>query len=335
MEDVIELEGFPPSIHRYPYHGRDDFLAIMDYERSLPYSNKHEIFLVTDINKERFECDFRYADETMFSRSWKEYLVHLNILLMKMPSAPHERAIQSLQRLITIATLRQGLVYDIRSEGSKYQKLQSRVKQPDNQIYPARFQSRGYPSIVFEVAKSETGRQLQRDTEKWLFECQNEVLSVITIYIGKRNRTMTLRRSTVENGSLAMKQEVDITVEPGILRSQGAPVISNAPFTIPFSHLLLREPNFWTWPRERDLQLTKADLTILAEDTWKLHLGSSSRKSTLKQPSEAVPWLIANITTLLAILGTLLLAPQAKPFPWLVVLLAIQLAIFITFLFKL
>ncbi|CAG7946462.1 unnamed protein product [Penicillium nalgiovense] len=96
-----------------------------------------------------------------------------------------------------------------------------------------------------------------------------------------------------------------------------------------------REPEFWTWPRERDLQLTKADLINLAEDTWKLHLDSSSRKSTIKQPSKAFPWLVAIIATLLAILATPLLTPQVKPFPWLVVLYAILLAMFVTLFFKL
>jgi hypothetical protein len=86
MKDV-ELKGFPPSTHQYPYQGRDDFLAILDYERSLPYS-KHETFLVTNINKKTFKRDFHYSDDTLFSRSWKEYLSHLNILLIKIHSGP-------------------------------------------------------------------------------------------------------------------------------------------------------------------------------------------------------------------------------------------------------
>ncbi|CAG7940169.1 unnamed protein product [Penicillium nalgiovense] len=222
MEDVIELERFPLNIHRYPYQGRDDFLAIMNYERHQQGDVRVRLSLLR-------RNDFFTLVEGISS--------HLNILVIKIPSGSHERAIESIQGLIIIAALRQGLVHDIRFDGSQDQELQSCVKQPDNQIYPARLTSRSYPSIVFEVAKTETGLQLQRDTEKWLFECQNEVLSMITIHIGKRNQTMTLRRSAVENGSLAMKQEVDITVEPGILGSQGVPVISNAPFIIPFSNL--------------------------------------------------------------------------------------------------
>jgi hypothetical protein len=44
----------------------------------------------------------------------------------------------SIRGLVTIAALRQGLVPDIQSDGSKDQELQSSVsaKQPDNQIHP-------------------------------------------------------------------------------------------------------------------------------------------------------------------------------------------------------
>jgi hypothetical protein len=142
---------------------------------------------------------------------------------------------------------------------------------------------------------------------------------------------MTLQRWTGENGSLVIKQEVDITVKTG--NPHSVPVVSNAAFTIPFYHLFMRQPNRWTWPRERDVQLTEADLTILAEKTWKLRLGSS-RKSILKQPAAAFSWLVAILATLLAILATPFLATQVKPFLWLVALLVILLAILVTLLSK-
>lgn len=88
MSDALAcgVEDFPSSIHRYPYKGKNDLLTIISYEMSLREPN--DIFLITNINKHRFETDFLNTD----NNTWKEYFHSSQLLVIKMALRPHEIA---------------------------------------------------------------------------------------------------------------------------------------------------------------------------------------------------------------------------------------------------
>lgn len=68
MTDNGENERLHREIPQYPYNGRDDLLAILDYEFPLHFPNE-DFLLFTNVSSDRFQRDFLYSDETKFASS--------------------------------------------------------------------------------------------------------------------------------------------------------------------------------------------------------------------------------------------------------------------------
>ena len=269
MTDNGENEG-PRRIPQHPYNGRDDFLAILDYEFPLPFP-KNEFLLFTNISDGQFQRDFLHSDETIFLRSWKEYSSSFQLLLVKMLSPPHEQAIAVLVQLIIEKAVLQGLSDELqflRSQNRRLDLDQDTIsKQADDSIVPTAFNNRGSPTITIEVARSESDALLQRDAENWLRGTQG-LLSVITILVCRDSHNLELRRWIMQNGAPVVAQEVLVNVRRSRTRKQDHFDVTGGPFTIPFFHLFLRQPN--PNSSEADFHLTAVDLDRLARMTWSL-----------------------------------------------------------------
>jgi hypothetical protein len=251
-----------PSFRRYPYKGRDDFLAVMDYERSLP--NKNRIFLITNINQHQFELDFLNTQDRTFSRVWKEYLFSSQLLSIKMTLRAHERAGWSLADLIIHAAEQQmGNPFRLINEQQSDITLNTGIKRGDETLIPLDLEDREYPSVVIEVGLSETlpNLNLNRDVERWVRGSDGGIKAVITIDF-KRDREMVIRRWCLESNVPVVKQETTVTRTPITSTTQ----ITNAPFIVPFDNLYLREVTAGT--NEGDIQITNNQLHRLAEDVW-------------------------------------------------------------------
>ncbi|KAJ5676953.1 uncharacterized protein N7477_002586 [Penicillium maclennaniae] len=277
MTDNGENDGLSQEIiPQYPYNGRDNFLAILDHEFTPPFA-KNEFLLCTNISDGQFQRDFLHSDENdendkRILRSVKEYSSSSQSLLVKMHSAPHEQAISALVQLITEKAVRQGISDELnfpRSESRRLHPGQNTIiKEADDSIVPMAFRDRGSPTITIEVARSESDVQLQRDAENWLVGSHGQVLSVITILVRQESHDLVLRRWTMQSGAPAVAQEVLVNVHRSRLRNQDRFNVSGGPFTIPFFHLFLRQPN--PNSNEADFQFTAVDLDRLARRTWNL-----------------------------------------------------------------
>jgi len=264
VDSVIESEGLPPNIHHYPYKGRDDYEEIWNYEHSLP--DQLEYFLITNIGKAAFEHNFLNNEEHLFRNSWKDYFISTNSLLIRMPTKAHERAARNfgyyVKKEADLISPECRLVLcgssDIHSD--------TQVKRPDESFLPRTLQNREDPTVVVEVALSESSTDLQKSAECYLNNSNGVVKVLITIRL-QHKQEMVLRRWCIRNGAPVIDQETIIVKRRRKTRSnQDTLHFTNAPFIIPFQDLYLRQPA----PRtdEGDVKLTQNVLTMLVGDTW-------------------------------------------------------------------
>jgi len=264
MEDSLarELEYVLPSIHRYPYKGRDDFVEIWDYELSIP--DRDDYFLMTNINKHTFEHDFVGTDDNFFLKTCNEYCHLSQSLLIRMRSAEREYARAEFTNLISVAAVQMGLPHALQFLGSRDYQLGPKKKQADDAYVPKVLASRPYPSVVLEVAWSESASKLRADAERWLTVSNGEVKAAITILVKKRSFDIIIQRWNIVDGALVIQQETRIMKQDSGVNSRASVVFIGAPFIIPFHILFLRPAAPST--NEGDIVLADIDLIHLARD---------------------------------------------------------------------
>lgn len=258
----LELDDFPPCIHRYPYKGRDDFLRI--YESYLP--NGPVYFLMKNVNKDSFERDFVNTDEDLFIKAWKEYCFSTKSLLIRMPpSAPHAAAVGFSISFLTMATRELGPEYRVRPFAAGRIDIGGKSLAADGGFMPKSDPQRRVPTVVFEVGVSESGPLMQRKIGFWLTRTDGAIQAVIVIRL-KNEREVVLQRWCISNGAPAMEQETVMEKLYGTTSELSTIRVTNAPFVIPFEKLYLREPR--PNSRERDIHLSQQDLKELLSDIW-------------------------------------------------------------------
>jgi hypothetical protein len=265
MSDSLASGHDDLPLRQYPYKGRDDFLAVMDYEESLP--NRSEIFLITNINKDQFELDFLNTHDKIFLHAWKEYDFSSRVLIIKMPLEPHEKAGRSLAYLIMrIAEQQMGPEFAILNKGAYDIRVDGKIKRADETLIPESDMDRTYPAVAVEVGLSQTAASLTESAKHWLTESDGEIRAVITVELSGNCRSITIGRWSLENNDAVMKQATTISKTFGERRSQTTFQVTGAPFTIPFEDLYLRpaKPN----TNEQDIQITDAQLRHLANLIW-------------------------------------------------------------------
>ncbi|KAJ5291821.1 hypothetical protein N7478_001072 [Penicillium angulare] len=212
-----------------------------------------------------------------------DYSPSLQILIITMPSQPHEEAACSFG--IIIATLAKEIeVYRrISNWGSTLIETPDRSKQADRSWVPARLQSE-FPTVALEVGFSVTTAKLERDIAWWINTSKGDVKMGLTIdikrsgsieikswtpplmpvpshvYITAHGRPVVDRRIS-DPPSPRMAQRIFITRG----RDGCNPTIEGGDLIIPFHALMLEQPR----EGEHDLVLTtELLLQDLAERVW-------------------------------------------------------------------
>jgi len=262
--DRLELEDFPPDIHRYPYKGRDDFLRI--HESFLP--NGPEYFLMTNVDKDSFERDFVNTDEGLFIRAWNEYCFSTKSLLIRMPPCEfHASAVGSFTGEVLMATRELGPKYRLVAYGDRAINIGGKSLAVDGGFVLKSDPNRRVPTVVFEVGLSESGTHMQRKIDFWLTQSNGLIQAVVFIRL-RREWQVVLQRWGISNGAPAMEQETIIEKIYGRKRSDPSTVqVTNAPFIIPFNKLYLRDP--LPNSRERDIHLSQESLELMFTDIWR------------------------------------------------------------------
>jgi hypothetical protein len=271
MGDALDSvpEDFPPGIQRYPYKGRDDFLAIWDYESCLPDQRE---FLVTNISKDVFDSVFLYNDEKPFRNSWKEYIIASQLLVFEMaaPQPLHEKpgALLGLGLVNKANGMGNGsLANQLIPLGGTAVLLGRRYKRPDASFRPGYLPNRQYPTVVFETALTESPLKLRRDAHRWVVDSEGQT-TAITIRVDREREQMVLRRWVLANGQPVMRNSTTIDHVRGRLRSSNpTAVMTGAPFVIPYQEVYGREPRNAS---DRDVSWSKRDLERFSLTVWAL-----------------------------------------------------------------
>jgi hypothetical protein len=263
MSDALASGHDDLPFNRYPYQGKGDFLNLMDYERSLP--NRSSIFLITNINKQQFERQFLNTHDRTFSWMWKEYIYSSRLHFVKMPLRPHEIAGRSFALLIILTAEQQmGSALGIVNYGTSDFMLNESIKCANESLIPEILERRlEYPPVVIEISESQA--KLDYDANSWLIGSDGAVKAVITVHI-KGDQKIMIQRWCLESDVPVVKQETTMTkLFRKTTRSSSTTVqVANAPFTIPFEQLYLREPTPHT--NEGDIQITDSQLRKLANN---------------------------------------------------------------------
>ena len=120
-------------------------------------------------------------------------------------------------------------------------------------------QSRDWPTLVVEIAFSETPSKLVSDVCFWLEGTKRTAQVVVTLTINWQNPQITLERWEQQNSHAHRVQKI------AIYKVNQRTTVQGGPLVIGFKELFLRPSDT---PRETDIQLGEEQLTLLATMIW-------------------------------------------------------------------
>ncbi|KAJ5835688.1 hypothetical protein N7447_001714 [Penicillium robsamsonii] len=126
------------------------------------------------------------------------------------------------------------------------------------------------PTVTSEVGYSESEKKLESDVSFWLNPDQGCANVTLTLRIDKKKPALTLNnwqkadnrvtRNSTHHRGIEEKQSIMMT-----RGDNGQVVLSGHPLVIPFELFFRRQP---IGNQERDLEITKERLTIMAQNIW-------------------------------------------------------------------
>ncbi|CAG8193444.1 unnamed protein product [Penicillium salamii] len=193
------LEDLPSSIKRYVYEGESSFLRILSEELYHREPSERSAFLLFHVSGEMIEVLFDPNKETtILTRNTSSFDLNEELLLIKMPSNEHSIATSAVDHAVMATLLPMGLNEHLLAYPGATTQGNARGKQPDCGWGPRR-PPRNHPkrpSVVLEVAWSESDAKLNSDVRFWLNPTD-----------GNARTCLTLRVDSVE-GARRLNQEL-------------------------------------------------------------------------------------------------------------------------------
>ncbi|KAJ5788603.1 hypothetical protein N7457_003593 [Penicillium paradoxum] len=293
-EQDHDSEVLPLSVRRYDYKDKDQFAQILTLERerlldSMRHSRKisdidtgsgrseqeptTEIteYIIFSIDPTTFHQDFLSLDAIPNFSIRTSFNPNTKTLTVKMVTGEHTQLAFTLHKAVDKALARMGL------DEALYQYLgvdidiNGRKKQPDMGWGPKQ-PPRGYPkrpSVVLEVAVSETRKKLRQDVDLWLDPVRGNANVVIAIKLSRWRAMVTIdlwKWDTV-NGKSINSQHMEVSEN-----EYDEVKLSGGPLVIPFRLLFLRDPQT---PQETDVIIDKEWLQKVAECGWDMQFSNS------------------------------------------------------------
>ncbi|KAK2756088.1 hypothetical protein FQN54_005495 [Arachnomyces sp. PD_36] len=259
----------PPGTSEYKYSGFEDMEKAVSeaYDRFINH-NQSPLVLFTAVPPEEVEQNPDNFPGKL------DYYPTLHILVLSIPSFPHEVAAGVFEQLMTLKAIERGVRRSLSPRGSTTAKTPSRQKDPDKSWspYPSSLppgRSLDWPTVALEVAFSESSGQLKQDMGWWLNASNGDVFSTISIDIKRQSGDIYI--STWEQGGIPTRQHPNpeprarqnIAVYRGG-NGQDPTVMMDGDLRIPFHELLLRNPG----QGESDFTFTREDILEIATGTW-------------------------------------------------------------------
>ncbi|EEA25660.1 hypothetical protein TMatcc_006114 [Talaromyces marneffei ATCC 18224] len=256
------------------YHWKDNdyFLSIRDAE-TLKYMTDQsgcasQYFVFLNVSNEIFNLYFTDTNDYQFNAD--SYYLNEEAIVIKMISPMHETAHSTFFSILVTKLSDMKLDRKLQSLAASVTKANNRHKEPDQSYRPFRLpkgRSHKWPSLTVEVGFSESRTKLANDARWWLTESAGDVKDVITIYIRKVTKEITIENwNLVPGPNGPMFPRVTYRTVLSQKRDSDDVKISNeVPMTIPFENLFLRPAE---GPIERDVKFEKDDLKHIADCVW-------------------------------------------------------------------
>lgn len=270
------LAHLPATIRRLPYEGIGRFLNTYskEYDRLQqdPTGEATSEWILFHINAHTFAQEFlNSTTRSNITKSWSSYSASEQLLLVKMMTPEHSHARTAFHDALRDTLKPMGLERQLQTFSGKTVKSEQKSKQGDHGWGPLRQprdRSREWPTVVLEVAVSETEAKLKSDVRYWLYESRGDVKVVLTVAINRRapeiviekwelpedeRRTHRTQRVVISKTKTETKTEINqITVLDG-------------PLIIEFPKLFLRPT---MTPVETDIRIDREKLEALATSIW-------------------------------------------------------------------
>lgn len=278
------MEVLPPSVRRYLYQGEEHFCQILRREhdrlqnsvrnlRNTPDDaveiTEYIVFFIDAPTFERDFCDPNTAITTLSCRS--SYSPTTNVLTIKMLTPEHDRACYAFGKAVDMALVPMGLDRTILPYAGVGINVNGRVKQADYGLGPRRpppgrrppSGSPKKPTVVMEVAVSETQAKLRRDVDLWLNPERGNANVAISMKANRKKPVLTVDKWEWD----ATNQQSQNTQHIVIAESESGDqvTVSQAPLVIPFHLLFGRPPSS---PRETDIYISQQELVEIATLVW-------------------------------------------------------------------
>lgn len=259
------LEDLLPLIKTYTIANESQFLDIVtlraNYYRE---DNTPSEFLLLHTNEETIYNIIQPTNH--LSKHLSSIDLNHRLLLAKMSSVPHSAAAVALDHLLVKALQPMGLDLAVKGYASAeiWGHEQKRAKEPDHGWGPRRRPPgrADRPSVVLEVAYSESEAKLQSDVRFWLSPEDGNANVCLTIRIDRSKPKIRIEQwHRGEQNRIRRNQVVWIakTTPTGPLSVTGDPL------RLSFEDLFCRKPDR---PGEHDLNIPAEQLEELARMVW-------------------------------------------------------------------
>jgi hypothetical protein len=293
QHDPQDIEELPSSVNIYHYNSMDDFCRVISLERtrlycSLPTAqgndegpqdnlirlpqtegtqSDHIIFIVHPVT---FAQDFFYSSADLPFHDRISFNPKNHLLVVKMPVPAHEQAAAEFGHTLISALQERGLQKAVFSWGSTTLTDENGTRKEADGGWGPRRPPHGAPkrpSVVLEVASSETPAKLRRDAHYWVDPAKGQANIAFTVKVHNKIPQITIQRWEWNSEVSRPIRKTDLTITKS--RSDGKvhfnPGQPTPQLLIPF-HLLFRRPA--ENHRERDIVFGTQDLVELATLVW-------------------------------------------------------------------
>ena len=256
------LKDLPPAIKRYTYQGESQCLDIIESESAaFETSTEAGDLLLFVADTETIEAINREEDAYELHKYISAFDTNEHLFLVRMPSLPRSIASGMMDQILLEAANSMDMSRSLVPISMMEIRGGSRGKQADYAWKPLRSPPgmSKFPSVVLEVAYSESDYHLNSSVRFWLESHNGKAKICLTLRINRSVPEIRIEKWEIQNERIHRSQVIRIT------KRKDQTYISDFPLVIAFESLFLRPPSS---PREKDLEISQQQLERLAETVW-------------------------------------------------------------------